>query len=154
MASTTGPKLDAGRRAVERLMDDACVITRPPLDGTGTLNTQTGNVETASDTMIYNAASTGEDGRSLADADVQGGMCMVSSFGERQPSWRSEGGAIVLNENMALKIPVDAPLVKKGDEVWITSSRRDPQLVNNRYRIEAIVEKTFAISRRLIMVPV
>jgi len=153
VASTTGPDLAVGRQAVENLMDDGCVITRPPPPSTASLDPDTGHVVPDDAITVYSAATEGEGGRSLAEQDGLGGMCMIRMQGSRQPSWRSEGGALILNDTRELKIPVDAPLVKKGDRVQMTTSRRDPQLVTMGFRVEAVVQKTFAISRTITVVP-
>lgn len=153
MASTTGPDLATGRQAVENLMDDACVITRAAPGSTAALDVLTGHVDRDPGTTVYSAATTGEGGRPLADADGLGGMCKIKQQGSRVPTWRTEGGQLILNETREVGIPVDAPLVLAGDHITFTSARRDPQLVDTGYRVEAVIQKTFAIQRTLIVVP-
>ncbi len=148
MASTTGPDLTAGKEAVERLQDDACIITR---EAEPVWNQVTGKTEYPAPLTIYSSASQGEGGRSLADTDGTGGRCSIGYPSNTQPSYREEGGRQILNAIPEAKLPIDAPLVLEGDLVKVVSSRRDPQLVNQEFRVSDVVEKTFAISRRLVL---
>lgn len=150
MASTTGPNLAPARVAVERLMDDSCEITRPNL-GTGTLDEASGKILSPTPTVIYNQTTTGEGGRSLADAENLGGMCSTSRPDRRQASFHESGGRIIGNASPIGKIPVDAPLIKVGDLYRITSSRRDPQLVGKVYRVAEVIFSTYSVSRRLVL---
>jgi len=149
MASTTGPDLTSAKEAVERLQDDSCIITRG--DGTPVWNQTTGKTEYGGASIIYSAASLGEDGRSLADQAGTGGRCSISYPSNAQASYRTEGGRQVLDEVPEAKIPVDGPLVREGDILTVVSSRRDPQLVGQAFRVSRVVEKTFAISRRIVL---
>jgi hypothetical protein len=149
MASTTGPDLTFAQEAVERLQDDACIITRP--SEPAVLNQLTGKVENPPPALIYSAASTGEGGRSLADADGTGGRCSVSYPSNARASYREEGGRQVLDSTPEAKLPIDAPLVKEGDIFTVVSARRDPQLVNQTFRVSDVIEKSMAVSRRLVL---
>lgn len=129
-------------------MDDSCTITRP---GPRLLNETTGRVSDTP-TTIYGATSTGDGGRSLADAQSLGGKCYVSAPNSSTvPSTTLEGGVQILGDGYVLSIPVDAPEVKEGDEVRITSSRRDPRLTNQTYRVRRVVEKSFVVSRKMVL---
>lgn len=130
-------------------MDDACVITRPGA-GPPVLNEITGVLVPPAPTTIYDATTLGEDGRSLADAENIGGMCMVSppsSLSDR--ALITEGSVEARVDTYSGKIPVDAPVIREGDNLTVLSSRRDPQLVDQTYRVERVYEGTFAISRRM-----
>jgi hypothetical protein len=148
MASTTGPDLTTAREAVERLQDDSCIITRA---GAAVLNQVTGKMESPAPATIYNAASLGEGGRSLADKDGTGGRCSINYPSNTQPSYREEGGRQILRSVPEARIPLDAPLVLEGDILTVISSRRDPQLVNQSFRVSDVVEKSMVVSRRLVL---
>lgn len=148
MASTTGPDLTVAREAVERLQDDACIVTRA---GVAVLNETTGVMESPAPTTVYSAASVGEGGRSLADADGTGGRCSVSYPSNARSGYREEGGRQVLDSVPEARVPVDAPLIKEGDIFTVVSSRRDPQLVTKSFRVSDVIEKSMAISRRIVL---
>jgi hypothetical protein len=148
MASTTGPDLTDAREAVEALQDDACLITRP---SPATFNQVTGNMDSAAPAVVYSAASIGDGGRSLADQDGTGGRCSISYPSSARAGYREEGGRQVLDSVPEARLPLDAPLVKEGDTFTVVSSRRDPQLVNQSFRVSDVIEKTMAVSRRLVL---
>lgn len=148
MASRTGPDLAPARAAVEALQDDACIITR---GGTPVLNQATGKLEAAAGATVYSAATLGEGGRSLADTDGVGGRCSINYPSNAQVSHRDEGGRQVLDATPEARIPLDAPVVLEGDILTVVSSRRDPQLVNKVFRVTDVTEKTFVVSRRLVL---
>jgi hypothetical protein len=149
MASTTGPDLTTAQESVERLQDDACIITRT--SAAAVLNQVTGKMEYPPPATIYNAASTGEGGRSLADSDGTGGRCSINYPSNTQPSYREEGGRQILRSVLEAKLPIDAPLIREGDILTVVSSRRDPQLVNQVFRVSDVIEKSMAVSRRLVL---
>lgn len=149
MASNTGPDLSSAKEAVERLQDDACVITRT--SGSPVLNQTTGNMEYPAAANIYNAASLGEGGRSLSDADGSGGRCSIGYPSNTQPSYREEGGRMILNSIPEAKLPLDAPLIREGDILIVKSSRRDPRLVGQEFRVADVIEKSMAVSRRIVL---
>lgn len=149
MASTTGPDLTSAREAVERLQDDACIVTRP--GGPAVLNQVTGKMEAPPPLTIYSAASTGEGGRSLADTDGTGGRCTVTYKSNARTDYREEGGRQILDSTPEARVPVDAPLIREGDIFTVVSSRRDPQLVTQEFRVSDVIESSWAISRRLVL---
>jgi hypothetical protein len=150
MVSTTGPDLSFAKEAVERLQDDSCTITRDPA-GDDVFNPDTGNVESPPGFNVYNAASLGEGGRSLADAGGTGGRCSVSYKTANQVAYRDEGGRQIMNSTPEARIPIDAPVVREGDFLTVVSSRRDPQLVGQTFRVADVIEATMAVSRRLML---
>lgn len=150
MASTTGPDLTAAKEAVEALQDDSCIITRPQT-GAAVLNQTTGKMEAPAPLTIYSHASLGEGGRSLSDSDGTGGRCSVGYPSNAQTRYRVEGGRQTLDPTPVAKIPIDSPLVKEGDIFTVMSSRRDPRLVGQEFRVSEVVEKSMAVSRRLVL---
>lgn len=132
MSTTTGPNLDAAKRAVERLMDDTCTIRRPRADADRVLDRGTGEVTAPSRPPYYD------------------GPCMVKAVGS--PGENYAGG----NEKVYLRYEVTIPLTdnianepEPGDIVDVTTSRRDFGLVGLRLRVMSAEFKTFAISRKM-----
>lgn len=148
MASTTGPDLSAAKEAVERLQDDSCIVTRV---STAVFNETTGKLEYPAPATIYSAASLGEGGRSLADSGGTGGRCSVNYPSSARAQYRTEGGRQILDSTPEARLPVDAPLVREGDIFTVVSSRRDPQLVNQVFRVSDVIEKSMAVSRRIVL---
>lgn len=126
-------------------MDDTCTIIR---DSQGTaddvLNTVTGSlVPPAPDTVtVYDGATLGDAGREL------GGRCKVSAA-DPATDVRRQGGVDIFETAYNGSVPWDAPMPAIGDVLTITSSRRDPELVGQEFRVTAVGVSTFLISRRL-----
>jgi hypothetical protein len=133
-------------------MDDSCIITRPGV-GAPVLNTATGVVTPPAPVTVYSAASVGSyDGRSLADSAATGGRCTVSVPGSREPGWRVDGGRQIPDDSSIGKIPVDAPEIREGDTFTVVTSRRDPHLSGRVFRVEHVIESTYAIARKMTLV--
>jgi hypothetical protein len=122
MATSTGPNLTSARDAVERLMDDTCLIRRNELGvHDGVLDPQTGRVlEPADATVVFT------------------GRCKIKHRGEGERQSMYEIG-----------YPIGGLAPAEGDEVTITSARRDPKLVGLRLRIYEVVRGTFAIQHKV-----
>ena len=143
MASTTGPDIDTGRTAVENLMDDACIISAD-IEGVGddVLDEDTGWMEPPvpgpDSPTQYNQASTGINGRSLADAEATGGKCKVKPASDTEIArYVGEGGVNQAQVWYVLGLPWDAPIMPLNSVATITSSRRDPALVSTELVLRA-----------------
>lgn len=134
MATTTGPDLTPAVRAVERLMDDTCVIVRNP-----------GGVQDAVLNQVTGA---------LVDPDsrdpVYRGKCKIGGTGLVLGS-RTEGGVSFEGETLALSLPLDSPQLLEGDVVTMTSSRRDPQLKGQTFTVIRIIYSSMAVSRKVLV---
>lgn len=136
MATSTGPNLENGRKAVEKLMDDTCDVYLPASPHTATMDPET--LALSSDagtwgTKIY------KDGRvSVKDATSN------SRGGPVQP----EGGQMLTVTATQLGFPLgDVPAggFPTGCIVVVKSSRRFPFLVGNQYTVRESIEKTMAV---------
>lgn len=127
----TGPDLEAGRLAVEALMDDECVILR--------------NADWHYDDEFD--PDTGE----LAPPDPEweelyAGPCKVRQVSERD---RREGGADLSTATHIGAIPVGGEEdIHRGDVLRVTDSRRDPLLIGREFTVRTIYYGTFTIQRR------
>lgn len=132
MATSTGPNLAAAQAAIERLMDDTCVVYRPvDPSATSVLDKTTGSLV-----------------RHGAQAPVYEGRCMVgTSTGGNGDT--TEGGAALVTTRYQLTLPLGAVEIERGDIATITSARRDPTLIGTRLRITGITAQTFAVSRKM-----
>jgi hypothetical protein len=134
--STTGPDLEAGRLAVEALFDDECIIRRDPggdLDDTLDLSTGQLTRPVGHPKVIYT------------------GRCKVTKQ-QAQTRNLAEGGRAIAAGVYSGGIPVDSPMPKTGDTLTVTSSRRDPSLVKQEFRVGEVYVSTFAISRKFELV--
>lgn len=149
MATTTGPDLSFARQQVEALMDDTCVITRDHQGGRDdVLNQDTGELVTKpnDEAVVYDETSIGDGGREL------GARCKVSPMSADSAARNvSEGGNPLRTRYYRGSIPWDAPMPAKGDELRLTSSRRDPELVGQLFYVEDVLTSTFLVSRRLVL---
>lgn len=141
-----GPNLQPARDALDRLMEDTCVIVRDQ-DGTGNLvlNEATGALEPTYDdeAVVYGPATRGDGGREL------GGRCMLVPGGLQRRE-DSAGGQDLDVKVYTLTIPWDAPMPQYGDTVLILSSRRDPEMVGQQLRLRGNPDvSTFLVSRQL-----
>ncbi len=133
MATENGPDLSSAVEAIEALMDDTCIIVRDP-EGTldSVLDEETGDLEEP-------------DGQPVL---VYEGKCKVSKSGN-QMQYSAEAGRAVPVKAYSGSIPISAPfLPAEGDTLTVTSSRRDPELVDKRFRVSEVVVSTFAVQRR------
>lgn len=51
---------------------------------------------------------------------------------------------------VVVSVPIDETRYEQGDVVTITASQLDPALAGRRYRVEAVLAKTYATARRLV----
>lgn len=142
MAGSTGPNLDPARRAVERLMDDECVVIRDASEGEDHTDDDELDQETG--------ALVPPDGDV---AEVYAGKCFISApggigIGDRL---RVEGGVSLTERVFQLSIPMDSPVLKRGDLVRVTASRRNSHLVDQEFRVRDSVESTFSVSHKWIL---
>lgn len=129
MSTSTGPNLASAQRAIEKMMDDTCTITRG--DGEPVLNTASGSMVIDDPTEVYS------------------GKCMLSPEGDRL-GVVVEGGGSVRPTTYRGSIPIDSggDDVVPGDILTVTSSRRDPGLVGQTFRVDRALSGTFAVSRK------
>lgn len=136
MATSTGPNLENGRKAVERLMDDTCDVYLPASPHTSSMDPVT--LQLSSDSVglgskIYN------NGRcSFKDAMSN------SRGGPVQP----EGGQMLTITATQIGFPLgDVPAggFPTGCIVVWRSSRRFPLGVGNQYTVREPIEKTMAV---------
>ena len=130
-AGTTGPNLASAKRAIEKLMDDRCVI-RFDVEGAGD--------DTFDEDTLLEAPP------AFDSLYVYQGRCMVRTQGATETNL---AGRVVPSRSYHVKIPVDAPVIPRGAVVTITAARRDPQLVGQRFTVQDAKTSTFAVSREL-----
>jgi uncharacterized protein DUF6093 len=118
--------LARGRAAAEALMLDACVIKRV----TGTVTDQTSGQITPTEATIYT------------------GKCRVQ-HALAQANAQDVGEAYLLILRLELQIPMSVTDVRPEDEVTITASVHDPDLVNRVFVVRDLFHKTHATARRL-----
>lgn len=119
--------LARGRRAIERLMVDACVIEA--VTGS-TTDLETGEVVDTVET-------------------VYAGKCRVQQAAPSASDQRV-GEADLLMLTRVLQLPVLASAgVRAGQRVRITACQHDPDLVGRRFVVRAEFAKSHATSRRL-----
>lgn len=128
-------------------MDDTCTITRDSdVDGirTGTLDRATGLITgTTPPTTIY--PLTGDDGH-----------CSLRIVGPAETT-REQGGASLGMDEYYLSLPlqymIDHPGCEPevGDVATILTSRRDPGVVGTKYIVKRRINRTMAVSRKLIV---
>lgn len=123
---TVARVLAAGRRAAEALMVDECVIRRR----TGETTDDESGVVTPTYTTVY------------------AGRCRV-----QQPSAtaqeRESGEAALLMLRFELQVPMSVIGVAADDEVEITASVHDPDLVGRQFVVRGLAHKTHATARRM-----
>jgi hypothetical protein len=135
----TGISLLAGRRAVEALMQDSCVISADPGNA---------NVEIDPVTLLPVVPT---------DAIRYRGKCYVGrEFGVSREI--QEGGAQVREQMFAVSIPLDGPgyvagagELREGDLVTITASKLDERLAGEQYTILSFDEKSFVVKRTIML---
>lgn len=126
---TAAGALARGRAAAERLMVDACRITRA--GDVGALDPDTGRHAAAGETLVY-----------AGPCRVQ----VVDSLNDQTPEF---GGREVTLQSAVVAIPITATGVDVGDVVKVTAAAHDPELVDTEYRVVATHHKTHATARRL-----
>lgn len=128
MATETGPDLEAGRLAVEALMDDTCLITRQLLADAGAIDPITLKPIPGVILPIYDGPCTLVVPGSLLAERVSGGQQQtVLAY--------------------AVKLPINlTPLLKSADVLEMMSSRRSPLTVGQKFIVDAQVFKTMAIT--------
>jgi hypothetical protein len=131
MATENGPDLTSAREAVERLMDDTCTIQAPAPGGA---------IDPATGEVVQFAADTIYDGK-----------CKVRPGPGGEPEDESRGGDLREFATHELGILWDAPAIPRGALVTITSSRRDPLLVDRTFTAGRSVTKTFLVQRTVYM---
>lgn len=136
MASDNGPDLDSARDAIEALMDDACIVRYDPQGRHDDIwDHETGRRirPNPDDSIIYDASSVGDSGRSLADDDATGGKCKLKlASNESVPRSLIEGGGQQPQSFYHFSVPWDAPILSNGATIEMVSSRRDPELDGDR----------------------
>lgn len=135
MATSTGPDLTGAVEAIAALMDDTAQVRRDNGSEDGVFNENTGIIEEANE---------------LGDL-IYDGHVLVGKQGSARPAVTEEGGVQMVPAWYELSFPVDAPEFRVGDNVVMTSARRDPQLVNQTYRIREVVQETFFVSRDVVV---
>lgn len=140
MATSTGPDLSFAEVAIERLMDDTCVITRDQGGTlTGTLDRDTGTIVDSDLALVYD------------------GKCSVASTTVSSTSNREEGDSLIPETSYTVSLPLSYlrfhPNAEpaQGDVVVVTSARRDPSLVNQGFKVGKILKRTMAVSRKMVV---
>jgi hypothetical protein len=118
--------LARGRAAAEALMVDACTIRRITSSST---NETTGEV-----TPTYST--------------IYAGKCRVQQQAATA-SGQDAGEAYVLMLALTLQVPMSVTGVRTEDEVTITASVHDPDLVNRVFLVKDLAHKTHATARRI-----
>ena len=125
-----GAALPELRALAESRMVDACVVTRAG-DGRGPWNAATRDYDPPAPVTVY-------DGR-----------CEVQER-DTQEQDRVAGEAILDTQRYTVKLPVAESVgVRKGDDVRITLSVNDPDLLDRHFTVGAQHHKTYATARRL-----
>lgn len=144
MATTTGPDLTVAREAVEALMDDTCIVTRPGDPDDDVLDIDTGEIGSSSTaTPVYGPDTLGFEDREL------GSRCKFKPASDNQPDEQEWGGDTRPRRFYSIGLPWDAPDVQEGDKIDCTSSRRDPLLVGQTFIVREVVYSTMLVQRRV-----
>ncbi|GLZ62873.1 DUF6093 family protein [Micromonospora sp. NBRC 107095] len=117
--------LASGRRAIERLMVDQCVVRR---DAGTTYDPETG----------YATPNTTE---------VYAGKCRVQQQ-TASAGQRDVGEATVLLLRLEVQVPMSVVGIRVDDVVEVTASVHDPDLPGRRFRVRELAHKTHATARR------
>jgi hypothetical protein len=121
--------LARGRAAALALMVDACTIGRP------------GELVTDPDTGVQTAAGS---------VPVYAGRCRVQQQQRGAQAQRSDlGGALLAVLRLEVHVPTSVLGVAEGDDLVVTASAHDPDLVGRRFRVRDLSHKSFATARRL-----
>lgn len=120
-----------GQAAAERLMVDACTIRRQTGESTGP-----GGVITPT-----------------YGADLYSGKCRVQTKSEMGAA-TDVGEATVYVLRHEVQLPISATGLAEGDQVTITASVLDPDLVGKVFTVRDVTAKTHLTARRLIVTEV
>lgn len=121
--------INAGRRFHEKaVLKDRCTIER---HGEPVFNPATGTYQPKTKTVATNLP------------------CYITPFTGARTLDEAFGGEIVVTRNYNLKLPWDAPEIRREDYVTITSSQ-DPGLVGRVFRVDQVDAETYQMSRRAI----
>lgn len=132
MATSNGPDLSVAVGAIEALMDDTCTIT----------------TDTGVDDDVLNPA-TGVLAPVGAPAVIYDGKCKVAPAGQDRDRAIMEGGRSIGVREYRGSLPLDAITPPRGAVLKITSSRRDPELVDKEFEIKDVIMSSFAVQRKL-----
>lgn len=119
--------LTRGRAAAEALMQDTCTIRRP--SGT-TTDPDTGVITPTYGDPLYE------------------GKCRVQMAGA-QAAAQQPGEAYLLMLRLEVQLPMSVTGLEVDDEITITASTHDPDLVGRVFLIRDLFHKTHATSRRV-----
>lgn len=115
-----------GRAFAEQGMVDACQIRRQ------TGETTTGGVITPTWTSLYD------------------GKCRVQVRSQIQSGAQSNvGEAAVILEHLEVQLPASVVGLQEGDQVTVTASLGDPDLVARVFRVRDVLSKSHLTSRRV-----
>lgn len=117
----------AGRAAAERMMVDACTITRAT--GLSDPDPVTGAVDVVAD-------------------EIYSGACQVSTY-EAHEQVVAMPGQVMTRERYVVKVPVGTGPFAVGDIVTMTAATFDAQLVGREYSVVAMLHKSVATAQRL-----
>ncbi|AYN57277.1 head-to-tail stopper [Arthrobacter phage Bridgette] len=116
-----------GRRAAERQMVDACVITRPT--GQRVTDPTTGKV-------------------TIAETTVYTGKCQVVSKNSSTAEPEA-GGHSFIAVSRTVKIPMNAADVKDGDVIRMTASKLNAFTAGKKYRVDGYTPDSYDTAARL-----
>lgn len=122
-------------------MDDTCVVVRPDRSD-GVLDRSNGRLVEVEPPVVYDDSTLGHQDRPL------GGMCKVKPSSDYS-SERMVGERHQPTDNYTVGLPWDSPRIEIGDVVRVTSSRRDPHLVDREFLVKRIGQGTMLVQRRL-----
>lgn len=131
--ATTGPDLSGAVQAVERLMDDTCSITDPG-DMDDAVLTESGDLEPRG-----------------ARTPTYVGKCKIK---QAEARYSDLAGHVAVRADYEGAVPLGAPELRNG-MIWKhLSSRRDPQLVDKRFKVVAVLHSSFAVQRKVLLVEI
>lgn len=122
--------LARGRAAALAGMVDACQIRR--------ITSTVTNPETGQVTKVYGPPD-----------PVYSGRCRVQQSLQAKARPETPGEAYVLMLRRELQLPMTVTGLKVGDEVTITASPHDPDLINRMWLIRDLMGKSEATARRI-----
>ncbi|AXH89407.1 hypothetical protein DVH21_05345 [Micromonospora aurantiaca] len=117
--------LARGRAAAERLMVDACEVRRP----TGEGSDDDGNV-----VVTYEP--------------VYSGKCRVQQP-NAQAAQQDAGEDYMLMLRLEVHLPISVVGLEAGDEITVTASQHDLDLVGRRFVVRDLAHKSHATARRV-----
>ncbi len=126
--------LSRAQAAALALMVDTCTVQRRPNGPTDPTNTETG-VVTPAYTTIYT------------------GVCKVRQrAGVARPA--TVGEAEIFLSRLELHVPVTVTGIASDDQVTITASAHDPDLVGRKFKVRELAHKSFPSARRYSIIEV